>query len=438
MNIARGNVWEMNYHDPLESTKKIFGILVLIALLTLPLVTASLTAVLILHSGGTITTDIIAESGSPADIQDAVNIAVEIGGGVVRIPAGTFTWSNTEVTIPWGAHDLTIAGAGIDQTILKQDSNYGYYSQMFRSSGTYSDLNVQSSNIRICDMTLQGYVVSDLNNEPVGISIGWTKDFRLDHLKLLDFAGGAIIVKDNAVDLNPSIDYPFYCTGVIDHCTFDMPYKAGANGHTYEDSGLASGYGVNVQGRDTGSTDHWEDLEDVLGKFDTVKNTVVYIEDCTFSRCRHAIASNQGAWYVARYNTATHPIPENYQLFDVHGQGYGSGGRGAEIYGNTGVGSLWTDPPTYASTGMEIRGGSCFVYDNTWTDVGQGVKLYDEYGTYEHRLIHDTYIWNNDVDTVTNLGGPVINVDYFLRAPTIADLGFAYTAYPYPHPLTNG
>jgi hypothetical protein len=54
-----------------------------------------------------------------------------------------------------------------------------------------------------------------------------------------------------------------------------------------------------------------------------------------------------------------------------------------------------------------------------------------------------TYIWNNDGVVREYIGGSaddclIEGTTYFLREPTLAQDGFTFTRYTYPHPLVSG
>ena len=67
---------------------------------------------------------------------------------------------------------------------------------------------------------------------------------------------------------------------------------------------------------------NWDvDITHFLGKYETIPVgfLILYAEDCFFSRCRHAIAANQAAWYVIRYSHIENERPQNFGSIDIHG-----------------------------------------------------------------------------------------------------------------------
>jgi hypothetical protein len=120
------------------------------------------------------------------------------------------------------------------------------------------------------------------------------------------------------------------------------------------------GYGVAV----IGSASTWKKPV-ALGTADAV-----FVEDNVFDRNRHCVTANNGANYVARYNT----VKDNYQdsrSFDAHGlsAAWPRGTRSVEIYGNMVNNSV----PRWAGAG--IRGGGGVIWGNTWNGVTHGVVL---------------------------------------------------------------
>jgi hypothetical protein len=232
--------------------------------------------------------------------------------------------------------------------------------------------------------------------------------------------------------------------GVIDHCYFYEIFKPVAL-----QQGRGYGYGVFVA---VAMHYLWsyniyltpdEIWSSLFGKY----NHNVYIEDCYFSGCRHAVVGNFAGAYVLRnsiiedalyqeYATTGHPVRTN-----VFGM------LACEIYNctirNTGKYGI----PFY---GPLVEGGSALIYNNTFQNLIEGVELGScevTDGTPYHPKGHtrEVYIWNNTLINVTypigthsnEPGGcpaPILGTEYFLADPSINN--HWYTPYPYPHPLT--
>jgi len=365
---------------------------------------SSLMNSVVLRSSGQIIPYVNARSCSPTDIQVAVNVASAAGGGTVNVPSGVGYFNDDTVTIPGG---VNIIGAGIGNTILHQ-TKAAPFNKMFYIDGS------NGKRTRISGIQFEGNVTSSSDDVyGTGVSFYAAIDFRIDHCKFTDFPNMAIGVSGN---------YPVGTTrGVIDHNDIDNPYKDIYGGNW--------AYGVIV----SGLAYAWHDnINDFLGKYETAPAgfPIVYIEDNNFSRCRHAIASNQGAWYVARYNTIREERPPNFGSIDVHGSAGATapGGRGLEAYNNTIIGSVGYEN----AQAFWIRGGGGVIYDNTMQNIWKGVGLYRDSQIPAYQ-VKDLYIWDNTMDRGTlidNYAGYTENVDYFLFANS------GYTPYPYPHPLT--
>lgn len=382
--------------------------------------------------------EVTAESGSPEDIQVAVDAVVAIGGGTVYVPEGDFAFNidpnktkngnPTGVIIPGG---VNIIGAGINKTILRQAR-----ADIQESHMVYAD-GLNGKPIRISGIKFIGNVTDEnINNR--GVRMLRATDFRIDHCSFVDFSGHAIIASNYLEPYGAN-------RGVIDHNDFDNPYKDDPNVIGAGTGGRKIwAYGVGV----TGTGYNWEDnIDNLLGKYDGLSN-IVYIENNNFSRTRHAIASNSGGFYVARYNTFIEPRPEHFQMIDVHGTSGTTplvGGRGLEAYNNVLYGTeyKWMASPPYpwASLGFGIRGGGGVIFNNSIVDSKTGIRLEVDPGSQEKCKVKNLWIWYNTMSKqympesesmtyLSNPGGYIENQDYFLYEKP------GYVPYPYPHPLT--
>jgi hypothetical protein len=361
-----------------------------------------------ISSKGTIAThEVTIPSGSAADIQAAVNQMNSMGGGTVYLPAGTFYFNDETVQIPGG---VNVIGAGIGKTILRQ-TKAAPFNYMF-----YLDARTNNKSTRVSGIQFEGLVTSSNDNvDGCAIFVRYGLNFRIDHCKFIDFPEAAISVTNFWEGTN---------RGVIDHNIIDNPYKDIFPTTIW-------GYGIVVAGK----YQYWEpDITKFLGKYETAPTTssMVYVEDNTFSRCRHAIASNQAAWYVFRYNNVTEARQKNFAQVDVHGSaGEGlPGGRGSEVYNNIIIAPV----NYYGAVAMQYRGGGGVVFNNTFINQTASVKLLDDSGIEAYN-VNDLYIWDNIIQggtgtLVDNMAGYVENQDYFLYERP------SYVPYSYPHPLT--
>jgi hypothetical protein len=370
------------------------------------------------NTGSISLTEVTARSGASADIQAAVNIVQAAGGGIVYVPSGTYSWNGETVKCTGGV-SIMGAGAGCDGhasnwnklpdlTIL-HNNKAAPFTQMFSIDGSNGRFT------RISGIRFEGNVTSandNLNGEAIVFGAYTYRPgmFRVDHCTFIDFPGTAVV----------QLDYSGQTSrGLIDHC-----------------GDWAWAYGVMPQGQ----AGAWDDnIAHFLGQWDNSPAgfPILYVEDCHFSRCRHCIASNQGAWYVVRYNLMDNSRPMNFAPIDVHGTGGGTapGGRGLEAYNNTIIGT-----PGYGSAQpFWIRGGGGAIFNNRMLNAWLGIELRNEGGTQLYE-VRNMWIWGNTMDRgtlINNSGNYTEGVKYFLRAPNSSQDGFTYTPYPYPHPLTQ-
>ncbi len=412
------------------------------------------TSSLVIGNTGTISlSGVTAKSGSPTDIQAAVNAIVALGGGTVHVPAGTFAFNPTVsggVNITFTKAPINIIGAGIGVTILQETINPGG-SSMF--SRVWSGQNYNGSAVRISGISFVGFVVDETTTTNNAIHIACTQDFRIDHCSFQDFTQAAIYTSDDDAHT-----YKLINRGVIDHCSFDNPYKDKWAPHNSSSSTWSLwGYGIIV----VGDYYTWApNISSFLGQYyPTIAvgglplPQPIYIENCNFTRTRHAISGNGGGYYVARFNYFQESAP--YGACDAHGNAgnpsYPWGTRGVEVYSN--IFNFTDESYSYGQDyAVEMRGGGGVVWNNTVIiNVGYGTRtvglLSDgEPAPYD---VEQFYIWNNmavysngtPVDFSSKMSNPpgyVADVNYFLRVPNQTLDGFVYSPYAYPHPLTIG
>jgi len=394
-------------------------------------------SVIIQNNGGISYSEVIAPSGSAHDVQATVDAVAAIGGGTVRIPQGDFVFNppgvanGKGVSVPIG---VNIIGAGKGVTILRESidvaATYSVKTFMFYLGWTP---DTRKTN-RISGISFIGNATSD-SDDKVGIFIEGRKDFRVDNCAFQDFPSQAVYIRGSR--------------GVIDHCDFDNPYKDSFPPKSDPDGQpwAVWGYGIIVLG--SGGAESWvTDTSTFLGVYDTwgTGHPPVYIENCNFTRCRHAIASNTNGFYVSRFNNFTTATP--YGQIDVHGGN--PGGRGMESYNNT----FDLSDESYSfgqDAAFQLRGGGGVVFNNTVifnaSYTNRAVWLLLE--TTPPWDIHQLYVWNNtarytsgtlvdfDSKMVIAEGAAILNVDYFLRAPNQAQDGFTYMPIAYPFPFSQ-
>jgi len=250
-----------------------------------------------------------ARSGLTADLQAAIYRAAT--GDTIIIPAGRFPFTG-KVLAPDGIH---IKGAGRDATYLIMSDYHGG-----PNGGGYAMITVDARTGRpfiFSGITLQGRLdqlqganrqtaVTKVQDQGLLIK-GAAKDVQIYDSRFTKFTRAGIEF------IGSQGSAPGEQTGVIYHNEFID------NWYTY------LGYGVAIQG----SAKSWQ-RKIALGT-----SNAVFVEDNYFELNRHGVTSNDGANYVARYNT----VVDNYQdaqSFDAHGlsPAWPRGTRSVEIYGD--------------------------------------------------------------------------------------------------------
>jgi PKD repeat protein len=339
-----------------------------------------------------------ARSLSPSDIQRAVDAASP--GDTVVLPAGDYSGFNSTVFVPNG---VSLRGQGSDRTILRNTSG-----SKFQLIWNYDDTS-SSYKIQISGFKLIGHG----KDSGSGIELDNILDFAIFDLEVRDFGGTGVAVYGSCRGV-------VYQSRFINICPNDLSQ---------------SGYGVGVYGDGI-----WDNPKPPLG----TKNAV-FVEDCYFSGCKHAIASNNDSHYVFR-NNYVEGLTDNRQGVDAHGKQsqYSCGSNTWEIYKNTIVGSGLS---TQTDWGIAVRGGSGVIYENTISKCDPGLGTppkaiavgIDDHTSYPDPFqVRDLYVWGNthngdtigDIFVADNTSAYVKkDREYFLYKKP------GYISYAYPHPL---
>jgi hypothetical protein len=436
----------------------------LCVLLIVPAVSSLYTSSIAISNYGSIssTYTVTAQSGSPVDIQAAINQVHAAGGGTVCIPAGTYSANFTAnpVIIPAGVNIVGASVAGCSghsnnwtnytgtTTLINTDvpTTSHVYGNMFTVDGYQSKqyATVWISNINFV-ATGPTNAANENSNCGSGIFMRQNFNFRIFYCSFTNFCNVAVMVSAGDGD-NASAT----CYGAIDHCVFNDPYKSNGGGDYVWGYGIICTGNVVYYSDGTVNPGHaaWNNNLNLFGYYGPASGVgMAYIEDCHFSDSRHAISEAQGGWYCSRYNLFDSPICEyTVGSMDVHGAAFPSG-YGEESYGNTIVGAHKNKTPwgdTYNSLAVQLRGGKSLIYNNTFTDDTNNPNSYfaqltnGDYliaGAFPLMNIGRTYIWNNvytNSSFLTVSTGITQNTDYFLRAPTQVQDGFTYVPYLYP------
>jgi hypothetical protein len=426
---------------------KLFQILCLLFFVSIPSWCLAYTKV-----GTVYTTD-----GSRTDVQAAVTNASD--GDTVNLPAGTFDWASTYVTI--SNKNVSIVGAGIDSTILQIGNR------------AFSVSIVTKASWRISGMTLQtktgSQVLIQIDGGMDSGATTYTYGWRIDHIKF-DISG----------DSAAPIQIYGSTWGVIDNSTFigtatGLPIAVNVDAQMAVDGTYG---GVKISGS-----------YDIGQPLDLGGSSAVYVEDCTFTPGASSAWAyfdiDQGAGrIVLRYNTLGDGYFYTHETRNTH-----IGATKVEIYGNT-----FTGGSTYAQGGGypgRLNSGTGVIYNNTFSSpydskifimyelrgttndgplaLCDGSHVWDGNveasgwpclgqigrgsGTPGSQESVPLYAWNNGVESTCATGGTCTNtysiatststyvkstahsngeVDY-VNAVNTAKAG--YTAYTYPHPL---
>jgi hypothetical protein len=137
---------------------------------------------------------------TPEAVWDAIDSAKD--GDIVQLPAGTAVWKKGWNTGHWvKMKAITIQGAGIDRTIIRDDTSTAAGDEPFELKG------VEGKPFRITGITFDGTGLPNAGTWAGAIVIsGDCKNFRVDHCKFLN------------MDRMMTIHGDTY--GLIDHCSF--------------------------------------------------------------------------------------------------------------------------------------------------------------------------------------------------------------------------
>lgn len=142
---------------------------------------------------------------TPEAVRKTINEAKD--GDIVQLPEGTVVWKKGWNTGRWAKMKaITIQGAGIDKTIIRDDTSRAAGDEPFEIKG------VEGKPFRITGITFDGTGLPDAGVWAGAIVIsGNCKNFRVDHCKFLN------------MDRMMTISGDTY--GLIDHCSFHVLKK---------------------------------------------------------------------------------------------------------------------------------------------------------------------------------------------------------------------
>lgn len=316
----------------------------------------SLSAVLLVAFPGWSLT-IKAKSCSQADVQAAIDSAKD--GDVIRIPAGTATWTksvNVGTQTGWtppafSTKAITLEGAGMDSTFIIDSIPTPLATGNPR--GTLLNIATKEGGLtRVTGMTLNSSIYRDLdpgvyNPAMIGIG-GYSHAWRIDHVHFIVAVGHGIGVSGSTY-------------GVIDHNTFDL---FGWHFGMYI-------FHPNWGGEDNGDGSWTDSLY-------AGREKAVFIEDNIFNASPYSSAIDgwSGGRAVFRHNTLHNAAINNHGL-DSPGRLRSM--RSTEIYENT---VTLNDSAQYYYVG-QLRGGTFIVFNNTITSLFPGSFIIEDYRDYD-------------------------------------------------------
>jgi hypothetical protein len=166
---------------------------------------------------GLTTTALLAEtrtatSLTPEALWDAISAASD--GDTIQLPQGTAIWKHGWNTNHWSKMKaITIQGAGIDKTIIRDDTSTAAGDEPFEIKG------VEGKPFRITGITFDGTGLPSAGTWAGEIVVsGDCKNFRIDHCKFLN------------MDRMLTIHGDTY--GLIDHCSFHALQRKGGLAQT--------------------------------------------------------------------------------------------------------------------------------------------------------------------------------------------------------------
>jgi hypothetical protein len=266
---------------------------------------------------------------TPEALWDAINAAKD--GDIVELPAGTAVWKKGWNTGHWAKMKaITIRGAGIDKTIIRDDTSKAAGDEPFDIKG------VEGKPFRITGITFDGTDLPDAGTWAGAIVIsGNCKNFRVDHCKFLN------------MDRMMTISGDTY--GLIDHCSFHALKKKGGLAQTIYCMGPGKVAFTRPLTTGTAQAVYFEDNE---ARFSP--------EVVEATGNNPWIVPYHGARVVIRHNTI---INTQLEIYRVRPGALGC--QSAEIYDNvfSAEGAKAGRPQGF----IFIAGGEAMVFNNTVT-----------------------------------------------------------------------
>jgi hypothetical protein len=357
----------------------------------------------------------MAASCSYADVSAAISTALP--GDTVSVPAGSCSWGSTVVI----GKAIRVIGAGKGATIITN------------TVGTLVTISGTQNNF----VRLSGFTFNNADGQtPIVLIVGPALQVRIDNIV---FNKGDAAIGSNWIGAEAT--GPVY--GVVDSSEFYnmvRPYFA-----------MDIRFGEAAWGKIA-----WTEFLINPTSFPGSAK-MMYFEDNQFIWNSSNTAPNvQGALYggyggkaAFRYNSMSGLCT----YVDAHGDDL-QGDYGTiyyEIYNNT---LAEDDSLCVQGDIVWMRGGQLIAHDNVFSGVSDPFRMSVYFTTdFPTRRVMNTYYWGNSWNGKTDQSSMVLvndsgqtppgysasniilNQQYFLNAPKLAQIYYPYTPYPYPHPL---
>jgi len=306
------------------------------------LLLASLSTLLTVTAFGTIYRS---PTGNWIDVSNT--IAVTTNWDTVMIPAGTWTWTNSELPMS----GITLQGAGTNLTYIVDAMPSASIARLINCTTTTNALS------RITGITFEDLGAGQVNNHgKIEMDARTGGAWRIDHCLFQNLESFSVYVHGNI--------------GLIDHCVFILKVTA------------MQQYGITL-------TDGYGDLSWATPPTYGTTNAL-YVEACYFTNTVYGSASSSiydgvaGARCVFRFDTIDNTFWAN------HGTDTSDRYRGFrqfELYGNT-----FTDNQSFY-TPLDFRSGTGMCFSNTFT----GYTYFDTIEIY--RFAQPDFPWGQSNGT---------------------------------------
>lgn len=270
---------------------------------------------------------------SPAysDVLSAYNSCS--AGDTLSIPPGEATWTNEQLTI---TKRIQIVGSGAQSTIIRRGTNTGYIF-LFNALGVGNSTNLFGA----ANMTIDASGSSAQGMIAAGGNFSQTNGY---------FRFSGLLITNIAIRGIRTIGASTW--GVIDHCTFHLPYNL-------------SGQGVSIEGFQRAGSEVTNNANSTSSYTLGTANNFVYVEDCKFDYAYDNDSTIEMYWdahAVFRFNQIMNGS------MGVHENGASRAATIWEFYGNT----LTSTNGSGVVNWLTLRSGWGVVWSNTITSSVTG------------------------------------------------------------------